>query len=56
LGKSAKYGKKGTLFLSPGSALEKQALGDLEASKVRPAKLRSTFNMKLSHCTDFFLI
>lgn len=34
LGKSTNHGKKGTLFCSPGSSLEKQALGDLEASKV----------------------
>eukprot|EP00980_Cylindrotheca_fusiformis_P008716 scaffold1868_cov193-Cylindrotheca_fusiformis.AAC.1 len=33
LGKSAAYGTKGTLFCSPGSSLEKQALLDLEASK-----------------------
>jgi hypothetical protein len=54
LGKSAEYGKKGTLFCSPGSLLEKQALGDLEASKVRPAKFRSTFNKKRSHLDVFF--
>jgi hypothetical protein len=53
LGKSAEYGKKGTLFCSPGSLLEKQALGDLEASKVRPAKFRSTFNKKRSHFNGF---
>jgi hypothetical protein len=54
LGKSAEHGKKGTLFLSPGSLLEQQALGDLEASKVGPTKMRFTFNKKRSHCTDFF--
>jgi hypothetical protein len=53
LGKSAEYGKKGTLFCSPGSLLEKQALVDVEASKVRPTKLRSTFNKKLSNCAAF---
>jgi hypothetical protein len=54
LGKSAEHGKKGTLFCSPGSSLEKQALVDVEASKVGPTKMRSTFNKKRSHCTDFF--
>jgi hypothetical protein len=56
LGQSAEHGKKGTLFLSPGSLLEKQALGDLEASKVGPTKMRSTFNKKRSHYTAFFSI
>jgi hypothetical protein len=56
LGKSAEYGKKGTLFCSPGSLLEKQALGDLEASKVGPSKIRSTFNKKRSHFNVFFSI
>jgi hypothetical protein len=36
--------------------LEKQALGDLEASKVGPSKIRSTFNKKRSHFNVFFSI
>lgn len=33
LGRDTKYGNKGTLFLTPGSALEKQAINELQALK-----------------------
>ena len=34
-GPDSKFGTKGTMFLTPGSALENQALKDLNESKVR---------------------
>lgn len=35
-GTDAKYGTKGTLFLTPGTALEKQAVKDHQEKMVRP--------------------
>jgi delta-1-pyrroline-5-carboxylate synthetase len=45
LGPDPKYGSKGTLFVSPGSDLEKQALQDFATSEVRCNRLMSIYGV-----------